>query len=408
MQAQQAEEIAEIHPPQDVRESSSRTGAWAAILCVAITGNLTIALGPIYWGGFSAYAHFSDALIGTIMSAEYFGATLATIGGLLYMHRAATNLRKLTYCALAVYAIGNYLTPDFLNDPPLLEAVRFICGLSSGTTFLAAAAAATAHQDAKRLIPIFYSTPYLTGFLLQPVLPRIFAGLGFGVSFKLVASLVVASMLLHSFFPRYGERRTIVDDGGTSRRQSWAALILIGVALLLQYVANSGLWLFFERIGVVSGHSEQTAANFVGLGTGMALVGTALSTALAKRLNSLHAILAGTCVMGISTFMLHFSGNLPVYVGSVTVFNLMITFVTSFYFILLDDVFHSVRAVVVGNIALMLGYSLSPLLIGYTVSGDSFAVSINATIGLFLLSLVVIIAFALVSKRSQELRPPSC
>jgi hypothetical protein len=377
-----------------VEEGGSRRGAGFSILYVAISGNLVIALGPIYWGGFSAYARFSDALIGKIMSAEYFGATVATVAGILYMHRAGTKLRRVAYWALAVYVVGNYLTPSLLGDPQLLRAGRFFCGLSSGTSFLAAATAVTGLKNASRLIPIFYGSPFIAGFFLQPILPRLFSSWGFDTSFRLVALAAAASVLVYPIFPRQTLQAPVPAVVGAPRSNSWLGLGLVTFALLLQYVANSGVWLFFERIGVVSGHTEQTAAAFVGLGTGMALLGTVLSTVLARNLTPLYGILLGTCMIGISTFMLHFSGSLTIYAGSVSLFNVMITFVTSFYFILLNDLFHSARAVVLGNIALMLGFSLGPLLIGYTVEGNNFAVSINATIGLFALSLALILVFA--------------
>ena len=394
----QEREIAGTHSSRTVGESASHVRVWSSILSVAICGNLVIALGPIYWGGFSEYARFNDALIGQIMSAEYFGATLGTVAGIFYMHRANTNLRRVAYAALAIYAIGNYLTPNLIGDPALLRVGRLICGFSSGTTFLAAATAITGVRNAPRLIPVFYGTPYITGFLLQPLLPGIFARWGFGASFRLVAGAAAATILLWPFFPRYPVGEQAANDLGESKRGSWGGLTLVGLALLLQYVANSGVWLFFERIGVVSGHSEQTAASFVGLGTGMALFGTALSTVLARRLDPLNAIFIGTCLISISTFMLHFSANLAAYVGAVSSFNVMITFVTSFYFLLLNDVFHSAKAVISGNIAMMLGFSLGPLLIGYTVQGDRFSASINATIGLFALSIALLVAFGVAHK----------
>jgi hypothetical protein len=165
-------------------------------------------------------------------------------------------------------------------------------------------------------------------------------------------------------------------------------------ALLVQYIANSGIWLFFDRIGTLSGHSEQTVANIVGMGTGVALVGAALATLVANKVSPLWGIMIGTALLLISSMTLHVASNLAIYAGSVAVFNAMITFVTPFYIILLVEIFAPAKAVIVGNICMMLGFALGPLLIGYTVRSDSFSLSINATVGLFVLSSVMLGAFA--------------
>jgi predicted MFS family arabinose efflux permease len=393
-------ETAKVRSAQALAGSAGRIGVWASTLCVAICGSLVIALGPIYWSGFSEFAHFGDALIGQVMSAEYFGATVGTVAGILYMHRAATDLRKVVYVALGIYVLGNLLTPYLLGSPDLLRAARFICGLSTGTTFLAAATAVTGVKDATRLIPILYGTPYLIGFVLQPVLPDIFATWGFAASFRLIAAAAAGTIALCPFFPKHPGAGEATEVFAGSGKGSLIGLILICLALLFQYVANSGVWLFFDRIGVVSGHSDQASANFVGLGTGMALVGTALSTVLARRLHRFNLILIATGLMVLSTFMLHFSARLAIFAAAVLSFNVLITFVTSFYFLLLDEAFRSARAVAAGNIALMLGFSLGPLLIGYTAHDATFSALINATIGVFALSAIALVAFAVVCRSS--------
>ena len=379
----------------------NRAGAWAAILYVAIAGNMFIALSPIFWGGFSHYLHFDDARIGNIMSSEFFGATAATVAGILYMHRERMNLRTVTFVALAAYGIGNYLTPLFFEHPQGLRVVRFVCGLSSGTTFLAAATAITALKDASRLIAVFYGAPYFTGTVFQPLMQVIFGKWGFETSFLLITAAVVGSVVVFPFFPKFAGQAAAAQDGVATDKPSLTLLLLLASGLLLQYIANSGVWLFFERLGTLSGHTEQTAANVVGLSTGMGLVGTGVAAVLAHKLKPLYGILIGTGIIIMSSIALHFSRALTVYAGSVATFNVMITFLTPFYFILLVKTFHPAKAVIVGNICLMLGFAFGPLLIGYTVKGNDFSASINVTIGLFLASIAFVFVYAIVAKRVQ-------
>jgi hypothetical protein len=386
---------------QEISVTQNRAGVWASILYVAISGNLFIALSSIFWGGFSEYLHFDDARIGEIMSTEFFGATAATVAAIFYMHRNRMNLRTLTYVALSVYGVGNYVTPSFFDSPQILKAVFFVCGFSSGTIFAAAATAITSQKKASRLVAVFYGTPYITGVIFQPLVHVIFEKWGFNTSFTLIAVVVVASVALFPFFPKYASHEIETDTGDGPAKTSLVLLILLSIALLLQYVANSGLWLFFQRVGTLSGHDQQTTANIVGIGTGMALIGTTLAAVLAKKLNPHHGILLGTGAIVLSSVTLHFSESLAVYAGSVWAFNIMTTFLTPFYFILLVKTFDPAKAVIVGNICLMLGFSLGPLLIGYTVEDGRFAASINSTIALFVVSIVFVLIYAAMAKRER-------
>jgi hypothetical protein len=255
------------------------------------------------------------------------------------------------------------------------------------------------------LFAIFYGTPYISGVIFQPLIHMVFARWGFSTSFTLIAIAVIASVAVFPFYPKFGSNeiegdREIIPSG----KLSLGLLILLLFALLLQYVANSGLWLFFQRIGTLSGHDEQATANIVGLGTGMALFGTALAALLARRLSALHGVVLGTGVIILSSSTLHLSDSLPIFAVSVWVFNIAITFVTPFYFILLVKTFRPAKAVILGNICLMLGFSLGPLLIGYAVVDSNFSTSINVTIGLFVISIVLVLIYGALVARGRQSR----
>ena len=377
---------------------SSPRSAGIAVVYVGIAGNMFIALSPIFWGGFSQFLHLPDSRIGEIMSAEFLGATVSTVAGIFYMYRPAVNLRQVAFASLAIYVIGNALTPLTFAHPGWLRAVRLICGLSTGTSYLAAATAITSLGSPSRLVAIFYGTPYAAGALLQPLMRPVFERWGFSAGFELMAVAAAASLAVYPFFPRQGSNDVDTGASTAGTTSSLRLLLILSGALLVQYIANSGIWLFFDRIGTMSGHSDQTVANVVGMGTGVALVGAVLATLLAEKITPLWGIVTGTALLVISSMALHLASNLAIYAGSVAVFNAMITFVTPFYFIVLVAIFAPAKAVIVGNICMMLGFALGPLLIGYTVHDDGFARSINATVGLFLLSTAMLWAFAILRR----------
>lgn len=376
-----------------IEGAALRAAPWVAILYTATVGNLYIALAPMFWGGYHEYLKLSDARIGALMSAEFFGSTVATVAGIFYMHRPGLDLRRVLYPALAVYVVGNYLTPLLFESPPWLMSVRVLCGLSAGTTYLAAATAITGIGSPPRLVAIFYGAPFIIGAVFQPLLNPLFQRWGFAAAFEAIAVVTVASAALYAYFPCFADNGQTAEADSPSSIHSSVLISILSLGLLLQYIGNSGIWLYFERIGQLSGHSAQVVANVVGVGTGMALVGTWLSALLAKRLKATDGILWGTGAIILSSVSLHFASHLTAFAGSVSVFNAMITFLTPFYFILLVRIYSPARAVVIGNICMALGFAGGPLLIRYTAHDSDFSQSINVTILLFAVSTALVVLF---------------
>ena len=379
-----------------------RAAPWIAVLYVAAVGNLYMAVAPMFWGGFNDYLKFSDERIADLMSGEFFGSTAATVAGIFYMHRRGLDLRRVVYVAIGIYIVGNYLTPYLFDSPHWLMSVRVLCGLCAGTSYLAAATAITGLGSPSRLVAMFYGAPFIIGAVFQPLMHPLFEHWGFSNAFRLIAVAAAGSAALYAFFPRFADNRPIIEGEVQSGSRSIILVGILSCGLLLQYIANSGVWLYFARIGELSGHPAQMVANIVGVGTGMAFLGTWLSALLAGRLRAVDGILWGTGTIILSSAALHYSSHLAVFAGSVAVFNAMITFLTPFYFILLVRIYSPARAVVIGNICLTLGFAAGPLLIRYTVHNSDFAESIDVTIVLFAASAALLVLFQLLNKKRGD------
>jgi MFS family permease len=379
-----------------------RRAPWVAVLYTATAGNLYIALSPIFWGGFSDYLHFPDKRIGDLMSGEFLGSTVATIAGFFYMHRRGLDLRRLVYAVMGIYILGNYLTPHLFDSPYWLMAVRALCGVCAGTSYLAAATAITGLGSPPRLVAMFYGAPFIAGAVFQPLMHPLFEHWGISRAFELIAVASLASVALYAFFPRFADNRHEVEGEVPSRIRSSVLVGILSGGLLLQYIANVGIWLYFERIGELSGHPAQMVGTIVGFGTGMALVGTWLSALLARRLRAVDGILWGTAAIILSSILFHYSSHLAVFAGSVALFNAMITFLTPFYFILLVRIYSPARAVVIGNICMALGFSCGPLLIRYTVHDSNFAEAINVTVILFATSAALVVLFQVLNQTRKR------
>lgn len=239
-------------------------------------------------------------------------------------------------------------------------------------------------------------------------MPTLYEQWGVGAAFQLVAASCLVGMAALVWFPRLSIGRRDAgeawSDVSRQRLSSWLLMLPVCVAFLLQYLANSGLWVYFDRIGLLAGHSHQASANVLSIGAGMALVGTALAAALTPRLSAVGGIVAISLVMATTTLGMLGAENYWLFAASVFVFNAMITFVTPFYFLLLIRLSVSPgQSALLGNLCMMAGFSAGPFLIGRMADGDNFIMATWTTSAMFLASaLIILLAVAHRGQRSAR------
>ena len=343
----------------------------------------------------SQFLNFDDRRLGELAAAASFGSSLITLSAIFFIARKGWPLRRTIIITLCVYAAINLTIPTVFNQPLMLIVALFLGGCCSGMVWSTAATAITTVRNNERLISVFYGTPYLTGLVVQPLMPLVFAKWGLASAYLGIASAALLAVLAMRAFPI----RTVAPSAPVEAvspaprrtvRAAYGIIIVLG-ALLLQYLANSGLWVYFDRIGHVSGHSPQASANVVAFGSAMALAGTALAVVLSTRLQPLPTIIAVNVVMGAVTLLFFGSSQYLVFGLAVGLFNLMITFVTPFFLILLTRIAAAPgRAVLGANICMYGGFALGPLLVGRMTTGGDFSNAIIATAVAFVLSALII------------------
>ena len=336
---------AELHQGASETGAAASRRSWYAaafsLLVVGIVGTGTIALSPLLISGMSEYLGFGDAYLGELAGASSAGASVATVACLFFLDRPNWPLRSTAFISLLLYAAANIILPTLFDSHGWLIFAFFISGCAAGLIWAASATAITTMANTGRLTALFYGTPYLTGMAFQPLMPSLYAKWGVGSAFELIALACILSLLTLRWFPARAVGPPPPEEGdpaksGSGRGNAWLILLPVATSLLLQYTANSGLWVYFDRVGLVAGHAHQSTANAVALGSGMALVGTVLAAIFAPKLRPILAIFAISVVMTLATLGLLGAQNYVLFAGSVFLFNAMITFITPFFFILLS------------------------------------------------------------------------
>ena len=391
-------------------ETKARSGfaAFAAILAVSISGNAFVALSPLFVGAMADYWGMSEVDIGALISYEFLGTSITTILGVFFLHRPNWPLRRTAFSALSIFVLGNLVTPFIHEQHWALVSVRIICGLCAGLTWIVSATAIAHLNNNKRVLPLFYGSPFFTGMIFQPIMPILLQTWGPRGAYFLIAAIGALCFLLYGrYLDRNPPEATAADTTAPTKQPRPVPVTLVLASLTIQYVANTGLWTYFERIGVHSGHSAQSTATILSVALAFAIAGALLASAVAEHLRAVYAIVAGTVLISVASALVLGSESTVLFLVAASLFNLMITFVTPFYFIVLAQNFDPAKGAILGNIAMIVGFTVGPVLIGHTIVANTYTFAVIATLALFTVSIILVLCAFAALKASRDVHATS-
>jgi predicted MFS family arabinose efflux permease len=223
------------------------------------------------------------------------------------------------------------------------------------------------------------------------LLPHVYRTHGIEGAFYGMGFLSLACIALLPLFPKTVAREeprtadaAAGPEGGARRL---AALAL--AALLLHYLFNSGIWTYFERIGVAAGMTPETAGAILGPGMSAAIFGMIAASLLGDRLGYVKPVYLGTTAIMLATIALLASSSQVVFGLATAVFNASITFVTPYMVAILALLVPSGVGVTAANVATIVGFAAGPFLVSFMVAGGAFAPAIVVTAAGFVVVLVL-------------------
>jgi MFS family permease len=179
---------------------------------------------------------------------------------------------------------------------------------------------------------------------------------------------------------------------GLATGTRWLAGLALG-ALLLHYVFNSGIWTYFERIGVAGGMTPETAGAILGPGMGAAILGMIAASLLGDRLGYIKPIYVGIAAILAATLLLLASSTPWVFGAATAIFNASITFVTPYMVAILALLVPSGGGVTSANVATIVGFAAGPFLVSFMVAGGQFTPAIIVTAAGFVVVWILYVWF---------------
>lgn len=365
-----------------------------AIVIIGMAVNIYIPVAPSILGALVDYQGLDMDVAGRLISYNFWGGAAGSVLAIFLLHRPGWNLRATMFVCLMLVILTSGASVWFAGNVPALAVVRVLNGVGAGLGFTVSCVAAIGTPRIERTYAILYGSPFLISGIGLALLPHVYRASGIDGAFYGMGLLNLLCLGLLPLFPRTVEQEqkqatAARDLDSGARRLAGLAL----VALLLHYIFNSGIWTYFERLGVAAGMTSETAGAILGPGMGAAILGMIAASLLGDRLGYMKPIYIGIVAITLSTIALLGSSSQLVFGLSTAVFNASITFVTPYMVAILALLIPSGIGVTTANIATIVGFSAGPFLVSFMVAAGVFTPAILATAAGFVIVLVLFVLF---------------
>lgn len=375
-----------------------------SIIVLGTVVNIWIALSPSILGALVDYQGLRIDAAGRLISYNILGTTVATVLAIYIVHRPGANLRLMMFVCVFLVIITSGASVWFAGDFTALSVVRFINGLGAGLGFTVSTVAAIGTPNITRTYAILYGSAFLVGGIGLALLPYVYEFAGIEGAFYGMGLINLLACGLLPFFPKkISQEESIAEKPRLQLDRVFILMSgLVFGALFLHYLFNSGIWTYFERLGVAAGMSAKTTGAILGSSTLAAILGMIAASILGNRFGYLRPIYMGTATITIATLSLFYSSSELVFGIGTALFNASITFVTPYFIAILANLIPKGLGVSTANVVTIAGYAAGPFLVSFMVANNDFRLSIFLTAFGFIVVYAMVVFFSRILRREAD------
>ena len=350
---------------------SSDKGTYTYIAVFSAVLYTVLLIAPVIAGKLIEQFGLTPVQVGTLFSLELGAFSLATVPAYLWLRRM--NLRTASYIFTAVVIAGNVVS-GFVDDFGLLMIARVVTSLAAGSITVIILTLSGKTANPSRAFGIFVVFQLAMGALILAVFPSLFAGAGVSAIYWTLAGLAVLCLLVVNRID--GEvLRTAASVAAEAPSRVPVLKAASGMAaVLLFYIALSGVWSFIAQISAGSGIDLSASSLVLSLATVGGILSALVATALGDTPHRKLYLAAGYAAMAVSIALLFGSPALIQFVIAAVIFKFAWTFILPYPLSTLSSLSSGGHLMNTTNLMIGTGWSIGPIVSGALIQsgGGSF------------------------------------
>ena len=373
---------------------SSDKGTYAYIAVFSAVLYTVLLIAPVIAGKLIEQFGLTPVQVGTLFSLELGAFSLATVPAYLWLRRI--NLRTASYVFTAIVILGNVVS-GFVDDFSLLVAARVVTSLAAGSITVIILTLSGKTANPSRAFGIFVVFQLAMGALILAVFPSLFAAAGVAAIYWTLAGLAVLCLLVVNRIDGEVLRAAAPITAAAPQRVPVLKAAAGMAAVLLFYVALSGVWSFIAQIPAGTGIDLSASSLVLSLATVAGILSALVATALGDTPRRKLYLIAGYAGMALSIALLFGSPALIRFAFAAVIFKFAWTFILPYLLSTLSALSSGGHLMNTTNLMIGTGFSIGPIVSGALIQsgGGSFT-------GMLIFALTGVLAscaFVLVAQR---------
>lgn len=331
-----------------------------ALVTFAAITPLALLVAPALAAQLGAELGIGPSQIGTYFFVENGAFSAASLLSLLWLGRV--KVQTVGVIALAVFVIGNLLTPLILTNFSTLLLMRAVTGFGGGTLMVLSMISGQNAENPDRVFGYWVIGQLVAGAIGLFLLPHIFASFGLK-SFYLILGII--TLLLSPLHKGFIAPASATHAPRSSRGQSLATVVMLtALAILAFYILIGGIWTFANTAAGQAGITPEHTGGVLAIASLFGIAGAMTATYLGGKRARAAMLLAGYGLLLASAIALAVATRTSTYSIAICAFKFAWTFVLPFIVAEAASRDPSGRLVAAMTLIIGLGLSLGPLFAG--------------------------------------------
>ena len=364
-------------------EATSDRGTYTYIAVFSAVLYTVLLIAPVIAGKLIEQFELTPVQVGTLFSLELGAFSLATVPAYLWLRRL--DLRTASYLFTAVVIAGNVVS-GFLDDFALLIVARVVTSLAAGSITVIILTLSGRTANPSRAFGIFVVFQLAMGAVILAVFPTLYAGLGVSAIYWTLAALAALCLLVVGRIDGEALRNSAPETASAATKVPVLRAVAGMFAVLLFYVALSGVWSFMAGISAGSGIDLSSSSLVLSLATVAGILSALVATALGDTPRRRLFLIAGYVGMAVSVALLFGAPGLVRFAIAAVIFKFAWTFILPYLLSALSDLGgrHLMNTT---NLMIGTGFAIGPIASGALIEsgGGTFT-------GMLVLALVGVLA----------------